>query len=415
MFSTSLSRGGAKRHIAFALAMATFLAIVAWSPRASAYPWMIRNGYTSCNVCHADPSGGNLLTQYGRALGVTEMTMKYKKGGDDDPGTVGDFLFGAFKMPEPLLLGADFRSLGLFLFSGGKVNPHYYLMQADAEAQVSIGRFRMNGNLGFAHEGALKASITRGDDLLQNRLISRTFWMGVDIGKDNEVLLRVGRLNLPFGLRSIEHTSWVRKTTRTDINDGQQYGVAASLNLEKVRAEVMGIAGNFAIHPDSYRERGYSAYFEYAPSTSVAVGGSSLITHANADLDNNLPTWRQAHGLFGRFAFTKAIGLMAEADFLFKSSKDEATNAITNAFGTAALLQLDMEPVKGLHFLVTGETKNTDFKNLGAGVGAWGSVWWFFLPHCDLRIDGIFRNEDSGGGTGRQSSGLLLLQAHLYL
>ena len=50
---------------------------------------------------------------------------------------------------------------------------------ADAQAQVSIGRFRMNGNIGFVPEGAVKASITRGnaDD---PRLLSRTFWMGVD-------------------------------------------------------------------------------------------------------------------------------------------------------------------------------------------------------------------------------------------
>ncbi|MBP9112990.1 MAG: hypothetical protein KBF88_09300, partial [Polyangiaceae bacterium] len=38
---------------------------------ARAYPWMIRHEYTSCNACHADPSGGSLLTEYGRAQGVT--------------------------------------------------------------------------------------------------------------------------------------------------------------------------------------------------------------------------------------------------------------------------------------------------------------------------------------------------------
>ena len=407
-------RGLPAKVLALGLALVTALLVLGWSKDASAYPWMVRHGYTSCNVCHADPSGGSLLTEYGRALGVTEMTMAYSKADDAYGDKVGGFLFGAFKMPEPLLLGADFRSLGLFAFGGGKVDPHYYLMQADAEAQVSIGRFRMNGNIGFAHEGALKASITRGDDQLQNRLISRTFWMGVDIGANNEVLIRGGRLNLPFGLRTIEHTAYVRKTTRTDINDGQQYGVAASLNTEKWRGELMGIAGNFAVHPDDYRERGYSAYLEYAPSTQVAVGASSLVTHADLDLDNNLPTWRQAHGLFGRFGFTKAVGLMAEANFLFRSSKNATSGAITNAAGTAALLQLDMEPVKGLHFLVSAEMKDTDFKNLGPSIGAWGSVWWFFLPHCDLRVDGIFRNEDLTG-TSRQSSGLLLLQAHLYL
>ncbi|HSU39568.1 MAG TPA: hypothetical protein VLJ38_08370, partial [Polyangiaceae bacterium] len=34
---------------------------------AHAYSWMIRHGYSGCPVCHADPSGGETLTAYGRA------------------------------------------------------------------------------------------------------------------------------------------------------------------------------------------------------------------------------------------------------------------------------------------------------------------------------------------------------------
>ena len=70
-----------------ALSLALLMAVLVWTSSASAYPWMIRKGYTTCNVCHADPSGGGLLTTYGRALGVAELTMKYKSG-DDDPGKV---------------------------------------------------------------------------------------------------------------------------------------------------------------------------------------------------------------------------------------------------------------------------------------------------------------------------------------
>jgi hypothetical protein len=395
-----------------ALSLAILMAVLVWTSSASAYPWMIRKEYTTCNVCHADPSGGGLLTVYGRALGVSEMTMKYKTG-DDDPGKVGNFLFGAFDLPEPLLMGADFRSLGLLTFANGQTTPRFILMQADVESQVSIVRFRMNGNLGFVHEGALKASITRGDDLLhQNRLVSRSFWMGVDVGKDNEVLIRAGRMNLPFGIRTLEHTSYTRKTTRTDTNDGQQYGAAVAFNFEKVRAEIMGIAGNFNIRPDDFRERGYSAYLEYSPSTKVAVGASSLITHANLDIVSGKPTWRQAHGLFGRFALGKAVVLMAEADVLSTSNPPANT-----AIGTTALVQLDMEAVQGLHFLLTGEMKDESFKagSPGASAGAWAGLWWFFFPHCDFRIDGIYRNEPDPGGSGRLGIGMLLGQLHLYL
>ncbi|MEZ4221342.1 MAG: hypothetical protein R3B13_10495 [Polyangiaceae bacterium] len=50
-----------------------------WASEASAYTWMIRHGYGGCNVCHADPSGGELLTAYGRIQGDLILRMRYGK------------------------------------------------------------------------------------------------------------------------------------------------------------------------------------------------------------------------------------------------------------------------------------------------------------------------------------------------
>ncbi len=36
------------------------------------------------------------------------------------------------------------------------------------------------------------------------------------------------------------------------------------MGFEKLRFEVMAIAGNYQIEPDAYRERGYSGYVEFA-------------------------------------------------------------------------------------------------------------------------------------------------------
>jgi hypothetical protein len=52
-------------RLAFALVL--FEAVVL-SPRlAQAYPRMIRRDYTGCATCHVDPSGGDVLTEYGAA------------------------------------------------------------------------------------------------------------------------------------------------------------------------------------------------------------------------------------------------------------------------------------------------------------------------------------------------------------
>lgn len=66
-----------------------FQRIFAWSlvalfvslfpSRAHAYTWLIKHGYVSCTVCHADNSGGELLTLYGRQQSDELLRMKYGK------------------------------------------------------------------------------------------------------------------------------------------------------------------------------------------------------------------------------------------------------------------------------------------------------------------------------------------------
>jgi hypothetical protein len=76
-------------------------------------------------------------------------------------------------------------------------------------------------------------------------------------------------MNLPFGIRDIQHTLTIRVATRTNIDDNQQHGVSFSYSGEHLRAEVMAILGNFQTRPDDYRERGYSGYAEQTVSHSL--------------------------------------------------------------------------------------------------------------------------------------------------
>src|SRR5271165_3284197 len=129
-------------------------------------------------------------------------------------------------------------------------------MRADLYGDVKVGRFRAAGSIGYIPQGDLTASLTTG----------------VDHNEEGSWLLRGGRINLPFGIRMIEHTLWARTLTRTDMDASQQYGVSLAVSKENFRGELMGIAGNFEIQQDEFRERGYCGYFEYAPTTTLAVG-----------------------------------------------------------------------------------------------------------------------------------------------
>jgi hypothetical protein len=371
---------------------------------------MIRHDYASCSTCHADPSGGGLLTDFGRAQGETTMRTPFFRKKGEEAGKLADFMFGAFKVPDPLLLGGDFRSLAFRRMpAGGTGVNDYFIMQADLQAQLTIDRFRANASAGYAMRGAEGARITSNDE---HNVVSRVHWLGVDLGKEKQVLVRAGRMNLPFGLRSIEHTLWTRTETRTDINAAQQYGVAVSYNKDEWRGELMGIVGNFAVAPDDFRSRGYAGYLEYAPKDNLAIGVSSMITHANLDVSLLTPTWRHAHGVFARYAPTKPIVLSAEVDLLHTSQKSPGTTY----FGAVSQLTADFELVQGVHLASTLEAGTRGFDNANTAYSVWASAWWFFMPHADLRLDAIMQ---TGRPTDRETPAAalrtLLLQAHFYL
>jgi len=392
--------------LALVVALAAVIFIVASARTASAYPWMIRHEYTQCSNCHADPAGGGLLTTYGRAQGEILMRMRYGSPPDKEPGPFAEPLWGLLKQPRDLLVGGSARYAYLrSIPENGESQGRFILMQADLLGQYSIGRVRTNASVGFVSEGGNAAAVTSGEGA---KVVSRVHWVGVDLGKHDEVLVRAGRMNLPFGIRSIEHTRFVRRETRTDLNTGQQYGLAADYHRGPLRGGVMAIAGNFAISPDRFRSRGYAGFAEYALSPSLALGVSSMAVRTELDLPLLTPTWRHAHGPFVRYSPVRAVVVSGELDFLHTSQPTPGSTF----FGAVSMLNVDVEPIQGLHVGSTFEVVTRDFDE-PAATGLWGSLWWFFLPHADVRFDAISNTLPIPGGSSRILSALT--QIHVYL
>jgi hypothetical protein len=399
-----------------ALSVLTLGLCFTWSSIALAYPWMIRHGYTGCNTCHADPSGGGLLTPYGRAQG--ELLLRTRYGSEtkaEDPGAVANFLFGAVTLPDSLLLGADVRAAELDVMTpGSPATTQWIWMQADVEGQWTVAdRVHFNGSLGYVPQGDLPASLTPWP---ADNIISRVHWVGADLDADKEWTLRAGRMNVPFGIRSIEHTYWVRTATGTDIDATQEDGLALAFNTPGLRGEAMLIAGNLQVSPADYRQRGYSAYLEWTPYERLALGASSLVTHADRDITLQTPAWRQAHGAFARWSPWGPLVVSTEWDATVVSQPPTATRAAQSTVGVAGMLNLDLEPLQGLHVGATGEILDSSVSGsarLPAAYGAWCTVWWFFAPRLDLRGD--FVAQSLPAGPTRTSIEMLLAQIHAYL
>src|SRR5690606_21493049 len=227
------------RPSALKLLIVLLLAGVFWTDSAHAYAWMIRHDYTACGSCHADPSGGELLTDYGRATSDLVLRTQYGskkteeasgKEGEGFEGPKTGLFWGAIDLPDALLLSGAYRNLYLIRPKEEKKFTFVPVMQADLYGQLKLGPMRFGGSLGIAKvpvgsPHARAAQVTGNDEGGLN-LISRSHYVGVDLG--SKVVLRAGRLNLPFGVRIPEHTMWVREATRTDRESDQQHGLAFS-------------------------------------------------------------------------------------------------------------------------------------------------------------------------------------------
>jgi hypothetical protein len=387
-----------------------FLFAFALSSHASAFAWMIRHEYSSCATCHADPSGGELLTLYGRVTSDAALRMHYGKGGEQSAKT--GALWGAIDLPQQLLLSGSYRSLTIIQPGQSPAATFIPIMMGDLYGQLKVGSFIAGGSIGIGkvREGAVHgrpAQVTSNNDDGEFNLLSRTHYLGAII--NDSIWIRAGRLNLPFGVRIPEHTMWVRDATRTDRESDQQHGVAFAYVGERMRLEAMAILGNYQIGPDRFRERGYSLFVEGIAEGNVAAGVSSKVTYADEDrVSGEKNTVRQAHGLMMRWAPAKEFVLMAEADALFRNNADA---------GYVGFMQGDYEPIQGLHFIVSGEILDeglaistpSGVATPGTGLpkfGLWGGVDWFFFRQFELRVDAVARQAEPFS---------LLAQLHFYL
>ncbi|MBI1948150.1 MAG: hypothetical protein HYS27_20845 [Deltaproteobacteria bacterium] len=379
------------------------------APGALAYPSMIAHGYTSCAACHVDPSGAGQLTQYGR--GMSDLLVRWhvdpKEVESGEPSPAAGFLFGLLPTPEWLNPSGNLRG-GPMVVVGSNVAVVPLVMATDLTATLELSPVVAHVALGFGLKNMGPAVVISPDPSTgELALVSREHWLGLKLF-DDALVLRAGRVPVPFGLRNVEHTSAVRALTRTDVNTDQQHGVAVAFAGDLLRAEVMGLLGNYQIRPDAVRERGYAGFVELFPVEHVGIGASSLLTWAGRDLDTEVPLLRQAHGVFARFAPVEPLALLFEGDALVDTAFD-AAGAPTTTVGGAAWLQADWTIIPGVHLLPAIESSAHGDGMLAGWLGA----AWYPLPHTELRADAIVR--ETFAAAGPTSAFVGLLQLHLYL
>lgn len=386
------------------------LAAMLWAKPSHAYAWMIQHQYTGCAVCHVDPSGGYLLTAYGRAQTQALLSSFGKGPAGDEVDSRSNFAFGLMPPNDTVNLGAAFRGANI---KSNALQSRLLLMQADFRAAVTAGPFIATGSVGYLHldNSHHAAQVTKGP---KDVLVSREFWVGLQLGEDKNTMLRAGRMYLPFGVRFIEHYFYIRTNTNTNIDSQQQVGASVFHDGETYRFELMAIAGNYQIAPDDYRQRGYSGYVEYSVRQGMQLGLSSMVTYTKLDPSTlRHSSFFGAHGPMMRWSPFDSVAVLTELDLLHA-----AANQTLTQYGMAGITQVDVEIVRGLHTMVTGEIYHKpeldDVQGFHFNSREWFSLAWFLYPHIDVRGD-VFRASESAGPGVRINSWAALGILHASL
>jgi hypothetical protein len=345
---------------------------VASAERAHAYPqWQLSSGSARCAQCHFSPTGGGLITDYGRdAIGEEQTTF----GGN------GALLHGAARVPGWLGIGGDFRGayVAQAVQDPSGTKQAIFPMQADLLVRIAVGDFSIYGNGGL--RGQVRSNVDLVPDqnyqpISDSRLISREhylMWRPSALGP----YVRAGRFYAPFGLRLAEHIFYVRR----DLGFNQ---LEESYNLSFGHIQETSEVHITAFAPDVVRHIGANTYGVVGYAERRVLEDAALVG-ADVKLDLGDGTTRLIGGLVGKvFASSWRTLFFAEADGVRLMTPAGDSNQFVGAGGAALF------PIKSLMLTLVGERRQTDLRVRDTATNA-GTllVNWFPYAHFELQVMG---------------------------
>ncbi len=315
----------------------------------SGEPMFLSRQYTRCASCHFSPTGGGLLTPYGRSLSREELSTTGRGSGNPREH---EFLFGVLgESLGGLSLGAEFRPARLDISVEGSTFNRNFLMNADFSAAFRRGRWTA-----YAEAG-------RQGRAVQPAYKSFEHW--VSYQKEKGLGLRVGRFLPAFGVRVPDHSAFNRTPLGLNTSD-QVYGVELSHVGERrlVQLSIGPGRADSLVSNDGRRATTATARVQFDLGSRTSLVWSGL-----ARGHSNVAAADRVTGLALGFAPHRRLSVWTEANARF------------------------VDGAKGQGFILANETSFEVFRG----------VWAKFSPQ--LRTP----PGDSGAGTLRTAFALDLL------
>jgi hypothetical protein len=354
---------------------------------ASAEPMFLAKQYTRCATCHYSPSGGGLLTPYGRSLSGLELSMTRRTRQPSEPETNASaeeaFLFGLLgDALRPLNLGVELRPSHLQYSAAGFSDSRNLWMTADLVAALRIGKWTAYGEIG------------RQPTTPEATIGSSEYWLRYEAA--NGFSVRAGRFLPAFGIRYADHTSMARSLLGFDQYD-QVFGLEVSKATDRWLTEI-SIGPGYAdaiIDNDGRQAFTASARVQHELTPKMVVAGSGIY-RAKSDVEDESGAFGGAFG----YAPWPRLSIWTEG----------SAHTTTNGTAMVFVNETSFEAVRGLWFKVSPQARSG--YGDGPGVIKW-SASVVALPRTHWNANLTFYNERVRGSSTALKT--VLLQLFVYL
>ena len=367
------------------------LTLLVGAGAAQAEPMFLSRQYTRCTTCHYSPTGGGLLTPYGRSLSRQELSgtgAAPQPTQSGAPGQEEQFLFGLLgDSLHPVHIGVDLRPAYLSLdFSGTHLN-QTMLMTADVLAAYRSHGFTLYGE--FGREPAVPGSQQGA------KITSYEYWASHE--SDDGYGFRLGRFLPAYGIRLADHTAYTRSNLGFDVSN-EVYGLEFSHSSDNRLLQV-SIGPGYAdslLHDDGRGSFTATGRYQMDLSPKTALVFSALYRNAARLVPQN-----EASGVAFGLSPVSRLSSWTEADVEFEQGKTAYT----------VLNETSYEVSRGLWLKFSPQFR-TDYGQPSGG--SWRTVFEAdLLPRTHFNVDVSFYR-DKNRLTSLVSK-TFLAQLHLYL
>ncbi len=359
------------------------LGVLLFSSTAFAFPENVRHGYFSCTACHVSPSGGGVLTPYGRSLSAELMSTW---------GTVetSGFLFSdqEDESKTPWLRTQIFlRAVQTYRNTPAFEKARFIPMQADLEIGADTEKFAVISTFGLRAKDA-------SQDLKE--FFSRRHYALYRFTE--QVVGRVGKFMHSFGLNGPDHISATRRGLGWD-QGSESYNLEMnylgesfnhSLTLVSETPEENGVV----------RDKGVSLNSSYLWSNNSRLGISAY--QGRQDTFD-----RTVVGPYFTISLTEKFYLNSE---IFLSDKNIKASSGSEK-GYATFSRAGYEAFRGVTPFVQFDRSYLDDSNMNSRFDSYGiGVQWLPYSHFDIMT---FAGKERF--YSKESTDFAWLMLHIYL